>query len=92
VSEPPDTDTFRCLALARRAGIEGGTAPCVLNAANEAAVGAFLAGAIGFLDIADLVERALERVPAEPLQSLDSLLEADARARTAVTDAVRTAA
>jgi 1-deoxy-D-xylulose-5-phosphate reductoisomerase len=55
-------------------------------------VGAFLAGAIGFLDIADLVERALERVPAEPLQSLESLLEADARARTAVTDAVRTAA
>ncbi len=90
--EPPDTDTFRCLALARRAGIEGGTAPCVLNAANEAAVGAFLAGAVGFADNPDLVERALERVPAEPLASLEQLLEADGRARDAVTDAVRTAA
>ncbi len=90
--EPPDTDTFRCLALARQAGIEGGTAPCVLNAANEAAVGAFLAGAVGFTDIADLVERALERVPTEPLASLEQLLEADGRARDAVTDAVRTAA
>jgi len=90
--EPPDTATFRCLALARQAGVQGGTAPCVLNAANEAAVGAFLAGAAGFLDIAELVERALERVPAEPIESLAQLLDADARARAAVTDAVRTAA
>jgi 1-deoxy-D-xylulose-5-phosphate reductoisomerase len=90
--EPPDASTFRCLALARQAGIEGGTAPCVLNAANEAAVGSFRAGAAGFLDIADLVERALEAVPAEPLHSLAQLLEADGRARAAVADAVRTAA
>jgi 1-deoxy-D-xylulose-5-phosphate reductoisomerase len=90
--EPPDVGTFRCLALARQAGIEGGTAPCVLNAANEAAVGSFQAGAAGFLDIADLVERALETVPAEPLHSLEQLLEADGRARAAVADAVRTAA
>jgi 1-deoxy-D-xylulose-5-phosphate reductoisomerase len=90
--EPPDLDTFRCLALARRAGMEGGTAPCVLNAANEAAVRSFQAGAVGFLDIADLVERALEAVPAEPLESLAQLLEADGRARAAVGDAVRTAA
>jgi 1-deoxy-D-xylulose-5-phosphate reductoisomerase len=90
--EPPDLETFRCLALARQAGMEGGTAPCVLNAANEAAVRSFQAGAVGFLDIADLVERALESVPAEPLESLAQLLEADARARAAVGDAVRTAA
>jgi 1-deoxy-D-xylulose-5-phosphate reductoisomerase len=90
--EPPDLDTFRCLALARQAGIEGGTAPCVLNAANEAAVRSFQAGAVGFLDIAELVERALEAVPAEPLDSLAQLLEADGRARAAVGDAVRTAA
>jgi 1-deoxy-D-xylulose-5-phosphate reductoisomerase len=90
--EPPDVETFRCLALARQAGMEGGTAPCVLNAANEAAVRSFQAGAVGFLDIADLVERALEAVPAEPLDSLAQLLEADARARAAVGDAVRTAA
>src|SRR5438105_14887736 len=49
--EPPDTDTFRCLDLARAAGQEGGTAPAVLNAANEAAVESFLAGTAGFLEI-----------------------------------------
>jgi 1-deoxy-D-xylulose-5-phosphate reductoisomerase len=90
--EPPDLDTFRCLALARRAGIEGGTAPCILNAANEAAVMSFRAGAVGFLEIADLVERALEEVPAETIDSLAQLLEADQRARAAVGAAVRTAA
>jgi 1-deoxy-D-xylulose-5-phosphate reductoisomerase len=90
--EPPDLETFRCLALARQAGIEGGTAPCVLNAANEAAVRSFQSGAAGFLDIADLVERALDAVPAEPLDSLAQLLEADGRARAVVGDAVRTAA
>ncbi|HEY3764155.1 MAG TPA: 1-deoxy-D-xylulose-5-phosphate reductoisomerase [Gaiellales bacterium] len=90
--EPPDTDTFRCLDLARRAGAAGGTAPCILNAANEAAVAAFLAGAAGFLDIADLVERALDRVSAEPIESLDQLLAADRSARAAVEEATRTAA
>jgi 1-deoxy-D-xylulose-5-phosphate reductoisomerase len=90
--EPPDTATFRCLALARQAGEEGGTAPCVLNAANEAAVAAFLAGGADFLEIADLVERALDAVPAEPLSSLEQLLDADARARAVVAAATRTAA
>jgi len=90
--EPPDLATFRCLALARAAGRDGGTAPCVLNAANEAAVASFLEGEIGFLDIAALVERALDEVAAEPLASLGQLEEADARARAAVRDAVRTAA
>ena len=90
--EPPDLATFRCLALAGAAGREGGTAPCVLNAANEAAVASFLDGEIRFLDIAALVERALEEVSPEPLGSLAQLEEADARARTAVRDAVRTAA
>jgi 1-deoxy-D-xylulose-5-phosphate reductoisomerase len=90
--EPPDLATFRCLALARAAGREGGTAPCVLNAANEAAVASFLEGEIGFLDIAALVERALDEVASEPLASLGQLEEADTRARAAVHDAVRTAA
>ena len=90
--EPPDPATFRCLALARAAGREGGTAPCVLNAANEAAVASFLDGRIGFLDIAALVERALAEVAAEPLASLGQLEDADARARASVHDAVRTAA
>jgi len=52
----PDEETFPCLALARAAGRVGGTAPAVLNAANEVAVGAFLAGAVGFMDIPRLVE------------------------------------
>ena len=84
--EPPDLDTFRCLALAREAGEAGGTAPCVLNAANEAAVDAFLDGRIRFLDIAALVAGALERVAAEPVVSLAQLAEADATARAAVSD------
>jgi 1-deoxy-D-xylulose-5-phosphate reductoisomerase len=90
--EPPDLATFRCLALARAAGREGGTAPCILNAANEAAVASFLDGEIGFLDIAALVERALDGVAPEPLASLGQLEEADVHARAAVRDAVRTAA
>jgi 1-deoxy-D-xylulose-5-phosphate reductoisomerase len=82
--EPPDPATFRCLALARAAGREGGTAPCVLNAANEAAVASFLDGRIGFLDIAALVEEALGRVEGAPARNLDELREADRRARELV--------
>jgi 1-deoxy-D-xylulose-5-phosphate reductoisomerase len=86
--EPPDEGVFRCLALAREAGEAGGTAPCILNAANEAAVAAFLAERCGFLDIASLVERALEAVPAEPLADRVQVDEADARAREVVTAAL----
>jgi 1-deoxy-D-xylulose-5-phosphate reductoisomerase len=85
--EPADLATFRCLALAREAGVAGGTAPCVLNAANEVAVGAFLEGRIGFLDIAAVVEEALARVPAEPLVSLEQVLDVDRRAREAAAGA-----
>jgi 1-deoxy-D-xylulose-5-phosphate reductoisomerase len=81
--EPADTETFRCLALAREAGVAGGTAPCILNAANEVAVQAFLDGRIGFLDIAAVVEEVLARVPSEPLVSLEQVLDADRRARSA---------
>ena len=90
--EPVDGATFRCLALARAAGAAGGTAPCVLNAANEVAVGAFLAGRIGFLDIAAVVEEALARVPAEPVDSLEQVLDADRRARAAAAGAGAAAA
>jgi len=79
--EPPDMDAFRCLALARAAGVAGGTAPCALNAANEVAVAAFLAGSCGFLEIADTVAAVLDRWDAEPLTSVDQVLAADARAR-----------
>ncbi len=58
--EEADTDTFKCLALAYRAGEAGGTLPTVLNGANEVAVALFLEGKIGFLDIGDIVEAAME--------------------------------
>ena len=77
----PDTETFRLLALAREAGERGGTYPCAFNAANEVAVAAFLAGRIGFLDIAGSVEDALDRIDGAPARDLDELREADARAR-----------
>jgi 1-deoxy-D-xylulose-5-phosphate reductoisomerase len=80
----PDLETFRMLALARDAGERGGTYPCVYNAANEVAVAAFLAGQVGFLDIAALVEGALERVDGTPARDLDDLREVDGRARRLV--------
>ncbi len=79
--EPPDLDAFRCLALARRAGEAGGTAPCVLNAANEVAVAAFLSGGCGFTQIADTVEAVLDGATIEPLESIAQVLDADVRAR-----------
>jgi 1-deoxy-D-xylulose-5-phosphate reductoisomerase len=80
----PDVETFRMLALARDAGERGGTYPCAYNAANEEAVGAFLDGRIGFLDIAALVEEALGHVDGAPARDLDELREADRRARELV--------
>jgi 1-deoxy-D-xylulose-5-phosphate reductoisomerase len=79
--EAPDTETFACLALARDAARAGGTAPCVLNAANEVAVHAFLEGEIGFLDIAGLIEAALAELPSRPVRHFSDLYEADAEAR-----------
>ena len=68
--EPPDPDTFRCLTLAREAAIAGGTAPCVLNAANEVAVHAFLSESLRFLDIARVIELTLEASEAIPVAQL----------------------
>jgi 1-deoxy-D-xylulose-5-phosphate reductoisomerase len=90
--EPPDLDTFRSLALARQAGEAGGTAPCALNAANEVAVAAFLAGDCGFLQIADTVAAVLEAVDVEPLESVAQVLAADARARDLARDRLEVAA
>ncbi len=81
--EQPDEEAFPCLRLAREAGEEGGTAPTILNAANEEAVAAFLEGRIGFLDIAAAVARALQTVPVTAADSLDAVREADARGREA---------
>src|SRR5689334_13034658 len=62
--EPPDADAFPCLRLAREAALAGGTGPCVLNAANEVAVHAFLGGRLGFMGIPAVIEQTLERVGA----------------------------
>jgi 1-deoxy-D-xylulose-5-phosphate reductoisomerase len=82
--EPPDLETFGCLRLAIAAGEAGGTAPAVLNAANEVAVAAFLTGEIGFLEIEALVDDALQHVPVQPLDDLAAVLAADGAARTRV--------
>ena len=79
--EPPDTDRFPLLRLAREAGERGGTYPCGFNAANEVAVAAFLDGRIGFMEIAPLVEDALGAVEGAPVGSLDELVEVDAQVR-----------
>ena len=78
---PADTDTFRCLALAREAGQTGGTLPCVMNAANEIAVAAFLAGEGTYLGIAECVERVMDAHATEPVESLEQLEAIDAWAR-----------
>jgi 1-deoxy-D-xylulose-5-phosphate reductoisomerase len=79
--EPVDEVTFACLRLAREAARAGGTAPCVLNAANEVAVHAFLAGRLAFPGIAAVIEETLSRLPARPVHSFDSLADADAEGR-----------
>ena len=81
---PPDETAFPCLRLARQAARTGGTACAILNGANEAAVGLFLAGEIGFNDIPRRVERAMERVPVQYKPSLADILEADGAARREV--------
>ncbi len=79
--EEPDLETFPCLRLAREAGGAGGTAPCVLNAADEVAVEAFLGGRIPFTMIAEVVERTLEALPAATPGHFEDLYAADAEAR-----------
>lgn len=79
-----DEETFRCLPLARRAAAVGGSMPVVLNGANEAAVALFLEGKIRFLDIADLVEDAMDRHTVLPKPGLEEILACDAWARQCV--------
>ena len=81
--EEPDLDQFPTLLLARRALQNGGGAPAVLSAANEIAVEAFLAGRIGFLDIARVVEKTLESMPDTAVETLDDVYGIDAEARRA---------
>ena len=79
--EKPDTETFRNLALAFEALARGGNMPCVLNAANEVAVAEFLQDRIGFLEMADVVERCLEKMPYIQGPTLEDYVSTDRETR-----------
>jgi 1-deoxy-D-xylulose-5-phosphate reductoisomerase len=79
--EEPDTRTFRNLVLATEALRKGGNLPCVLNAANEIAVFAFLRNRIGFLDMTDLVERTMQEMPFIAKPTLEEYFDSDGEAR-----------
>lgn len=79
--EAPDEETFRCLALARIAMDKGGNLPCIMNAANEIAVAAFLREEIGFLKIAEVIEETMVALPYQKLCSLDDYRNFDMAAR-----------
>jgi 1-deoxy-D-xylulose-5-phosphate reductoisomerase len=84
--ETPDLETFRCLGLAYEAGRIGGTAPAWLNAANEVAVAAFLAGDIRWIEIADVLSAVLERHDGAMADSVDAVIAADRAARVRAGD------
>jgi 1-deoxy-D-xylulose-5-phosphate reductoisomerase len=86
--EPPDFAALPCLRLAFEAGRAGGTAPCVLNAADEVAVGAFLDRRIRFTGIAEVVERVLADMPAEPVSHFEDLFAVDEEARRRGTELI----
>jgi 1-deoxy-D-xylulose-5-phosphate reductoisomerase len=90
--EPVDDEAFPALGLARAAARAGGTAPCVLNAANEVAVHAFLGGRLDFLGIPAIIEQTLERLPAAPVRAFESLYEADREARAVASELVTSSA
>jgi 1-deoxy-D-xylulose-5-phosphate reductoisomerase len=90
--QAPDAGRFPCLDLAYQALQAGGTAPAMLNAANEVAVAAFLDGRLPYLAIPRLIAAVLERLPAGPAQHLDAVLAADRQARVAAQDWLASAA
>lgn len=87
--EEPDIKTFRNLALATEALYKGGNLPCVLNAANEIAVYAFLRNRIGFLDMTDVIEQTMQKVTYLQKPSLNDYLESDAEARHYAADIIK---
>jgi 1-deoxy-D-xylulose-5-phosphate reductoisomerase len=86
--EPVDDEAFPCLRLAREAALAGGTAPCILNAANEVAVHAFLEGRAPFLAIPAVIEATLDRLGSEPVHAFETLYEADREARAVAAELV----
>ncbi|CAM3069175.1 1-deoxy-D-xylulose-5-phosphate reductoisomerase [Pseudomonas floridensis] len=83
--QQPDEERFPCLRLARQAAEAGGSAPAMLNAANEVAVAAFLEGRIGYLEIAAIIEDVLNLEPAVQVEDLEAVFAADSRARAFAT-------
>ncbi len=86
--EKPDTDTFRNLALAYRALEIGGNMPCILNAANEVVVAAFLRGEVGFLQMSDIIEETMGHVAPIAVPTMDDCMETDGLSRDVATDLV----
>jgi len=80
--EAPDYKTFRNLAIAKDVLFKGGNAPCVMNAANEMVVNAFLQNKVGFLEMSEMIEKTLEQVPFIAHPTLDDYRQSDEEART----------
>ncbi len=88
--EPADSKTFRNLALAKEAMQRGGNAPCVLNAVNEIVVHAFLKNRVGFLEMSEIIEQTMAKVPHQDTPDIEALIQTDAEARTIANELVRT--
>ena len=86
--EKPDMETFTCLKTAIAAITAGGTAPCIVNGANEVAVAAFLAGKIGFLEIGALAQQAMASIPPTAIKTYEDVMKADTQAREFVRNAI----
>ncbi|MCW3118272.1 MAG: 1-deoxy-D-xylulose-5-phosphate reductoisomerase, partial [Chitinophagaceae bacterium] len=87
--EDPDLRTFRNLALAMDALNKGGNLPCVMNAANELAVYAFLRNRIGFLEITDIIEKTMDKIPFIEEPTLEEYFESDGEARNFAADIIK---
>ena len=87
--EEPDLKTFRNLVLAMEALDKGGNLPCVLNAANEIAVYAFLRNRINFLDMTDVIEKVMNKVPFIEKPTLDEYFDSDGEARNYAADLIK---
>lgn len=87
--EPPDVKTFRNLALAREAMERGGNAPCILNAANEIVVDAFLRNKTGFLEMSDIIATCLEKMPFIETPSLDDYIHTNTETRRMATSLIQ---
>jgi 1-deoxy-D-xylulose-5-phosphate reductoisomerase len=87
--EEPDIKTFRNLSLATEALHKGGNLPCIMNAANEIAVFAFLRNRINFLDMTDLIEKTMEKIPFIEKPTLEEYFESDGEARNFAADIIK---